>query len=144
MPAICTNVNRRNPLTPQPGGGLGQLIGGPITLHFDTDETRKNTRRDNYACPHSWSRNHPCPETAPAQPPTVPKGATLNAGSFPARPHGPSRQNRRQGDAGYNTIANAAGQPAGMVSHSSSVTCSARKKWLSTCGPSLRSPEAVC
>lgn len=128
MPAICTNVNRRNPLTPQPGGGFGQLVGGPITLHFDTDATRKDTRR-NFACPGSWNKNHPCPETAPPQPHTVPKGSSLNRGSFPARPHGPSRQNKQRGDTGYNTIANAAGQPAGMVSQCSSAMCKAQKAY---------------
>lgn len=115
MPAICTNVNRSNPLTPQPGGGLGQIIGGQITMHFDTDKTRKDTRRD-FACPDNWKNHHDCPETNPAQPQTVPKGSSLNHGSFPARPHGPSRQNKQKGDPGWNTIANAAGQPAGIVS----------------------------
>lgn len=115
MPAICTNLNRRNPLTPRPGGGLGQLVGGPITLHFDTD-TKRRDRRRAFACPSSWKRNHACPETNPAQPKTVPAGASLDDGAYAARPYAPARQNKRMGDAGWNTIENDRGLNSGMVS----------------------------
>ncbi|KAJ4288855.1 hypothetical protein N0V88_007185 [Collariella sp. IMI 366227] len=62
LPAICQNVNRRNPLTPRPGAGFGALQGAThVELHYDTNSARKN------------------------------------------------------GDAGYNAIANAAGMHSGMM-----------------------------
>jgi hypothetical protein len=112
MPAICENINRRNPMTRRANGGLGEIVGGEIELHFDTDATRKE-RRNNEICPSSWVSNHQCPETNPAQPHTVPRGAMLGSGSYPARPF--NRQGLTIGMTGYNRIGDAAGNDAGMI-----------------------------
>ena len=52
MPAICENVNSRNPLS---NNGLGQIAGGPIELHYDVNRDDRNTRRGKTACPSGWS-----------------------------------------------------------------------------------------
>lgn len=117
LPAICTNINRGSgsSLERLPGGGLGKLINGLLTLHFDTDKARKKVRR-NLACPDNWREGRDCPETNPPQPNTVPNGTSLEEGAYPARPFMPARQGKQRGDKGWNTIADNDGQAAGLVS----------------------------
>jgi hypothetical protein len=90
LPAICTNVNRRNPLQRVGTRHISRLQNAEyIELNFDTDERRKDARRSG-ACPGTWKTTHPCPETNPAQPPTVPGGASLGDGSFAAARYNPN------------------------------------------------------
>lgn len=65
MPAICENVNQRDPLMGT-AGDRDSPINGPIRLHADFD-TKRNRRRGRKACPGSWKKSHSCPETS--QPP---------------------------------------------------------------------------
>ncbi len=114
LPAICQNVNRRNPLTPRTTG-FGALQGAShLELHYDTNTARTDTRR-GIACPSGWKKTHVCPETN--QPETVPAGSRLGSGSFPARryvdPNLPVPLQR--GEPGYNAIANRAGGHSGMI-----------------------------
>jgi hypothetical protein len=113
LPATCTKINRGSgsSLERLPGGGLGKLINGLLTLHLDTDKARKKARR-NLACPDNWRESHDCPETNPPQPNTT----SLEEGSYPARPYMPARQGKQRGDKGWNTIADNNGQAAGLVS----------------------------
>jgi hypothetical protein len=74
LPSICKNVNRRNPIN---NNGLGTLVSGPVTLHYDTDIDHKDTRR-SIACPGNWKTNHRCPETD--QPLVVSQGNSLQTG----------------------------------------------------------------
>jgi hypothetical protein len=117
MPAICTNVHWRNSLQAEPAAGgqnLGQLAGGAahIELHYDTDVTRKAQRRDS-VCTSDWARLHPCPENNPAQPPTVPSGASYNRGSWPAQRFNPSGLTISR--PGYNRIADDQGNDSGLI-----------------------------
>lgn len=114
LPAICQNVNRRNPLTPRTTG-FGALQGvNHVELHYDTDGGRINSRR-NVACPSNWKLTHTCPE--PNQPETVPAGSRLGSGSYPARRYvDPTLPAPLViGDPGYNAIANRAGGHSGMI-----------------------------
>jgi len=99
LPAICNNVAQVNQL------------GVPIDLHFDKNNNRKKARR-NAACPSRWKFQHACPEAG--QPQTVGKDTSLNQGSFAARPYGRT-QGMTQGMAGWNRIADGAGQFSGMM-----------------------------
>jgi hypothetical protein len=111
MPAICENVNRRNPLQPE-GAGYGALQGvAYVELNFDTNESRKNQRR-GAVCPNNWSKNHPCPETNPPQPVTVKAGLTVSSGWTPMR-YNPT--NLLMGAAGYNRIADPTGANSNMI-----------------------------
>lgn len=114
LPAICSNVNQRNPLEVQSPGRPGQYgklrSVSYIEMNYDTDTQRKDGRRDS-VCPCKWSSTHTCPETN--QPPTVPGGSSYSSGSFAAARL--IQPNVQKGDVGYNTIANAAGIVSGMV-----------------------------
>jgi len=98
LPAICKNVEQRNPL------------GTTFDLHFDKNANRKRTRR-GIACPTKWKSTHSCPERN--QPDTVGQGDVLGQGSFPARPYG--RAGLAQGAPGWNRIADATGAFSGMI-----------------------------
>lgn len=121
MPAICRNVNQRNPLQNVPGvagaGNLGALDTGHtpgglsyITLNYDTNPANKRRRR-TAACPNSWPATHHCPE--PNQPPVVQartggrQGDLWGMGSWQGVRWNPN--NLPPGSAAYNLIANAAG-----------------------------------
>ena len=117
LPAICQNVNRRNPLQNLGGGKLGELQGNDfIELNFDTDSARHDAR-NNGVCPRNWKSNHPCPETIAgsgiSQPNTVPAGSSYGDGSYPAARF--IQQNLVQGNAGFNKIADAVGGDSGMI-----------------------------
>lgn len=117
LPAICQNVNRRNPLNNIAGGGLGELQGiDSIELNYDTDKLRHDGRNRG-VCPGSWKRRHSCPETNAVsginQPRTVPAGSSYGFGSYPAARF--VQQNLVQGDAGFNKIADANGGDSGMI-----------------------------
>ena len=72
MPSICANVARRNPMV------NGIIVGGPISLTYDTDTHRRDDRRDQQ-CPDNWKSHHPCPEQNLALP-------VVPAGSWVGRP----------------------------------------------------------
>ena len=55
MPSICANVARRNAMV------NSIIVGGPISLTYDTDTDRRNQRR-NQQCPDNWKSHHVCPE----------------------------------------------------------------------------------
>ena len=55
MPSICANVARRNPMV------NSIIVGGPISLTYDTDTDRSKQRR-NQQCPDNWKSHHVCPE----------------------------------------------------------------------------------
>jgi hypothetical protein len=112
LPAICKNVNNRNPIA---GGGDSSpgtltLQGGVdhIELNADTDKTRHDAR-NGAACPERWKNSHACPERG--QPVTVPRGASVGSGSFVGQKY----NNVPQGDAGSNMIADAAGTYRGLL-----------------------------
>ncbi|KFA82003.1 hypothetical protein S40288_07998 [Stachybotrys chartarum IBT 40288] len=117
MPAICQNVHVTYPLnTINQGTGLnghGTLQGqSHLLLHFDRGGNAA-TRR-GIACSGNFAAGHlgnPCPSLN--QPHTVPFGAMLGRGSYPAARFNPT--NIAPGNPGYNTIANAAGQYSGMM-----------------------------
>lgn len=113
MPSICRNVNSRNPLQIVPGiagaNNLGELDPGQtpggldyIVLHYDTDTSRKNDRRDD-ACPESWYTTHNCPEGD--QPPVVASGSSWSQGGYAGVRWNPGNA-LAIGSAGYNVIAN--------------------------------------
>ena len=114
LPANCSNVHQRNKLQVIPPGEPGQygkLQGvNHIELNFDTDQTRKDGRR-NAICPCSWKSSHPCPEKN--QPVTVPAGGCFSKKSYAAARL--NQPNVKMGDSGYNTIANQFGTVSGMV-----------------------------
>ena len=111
LPAICQNVNRRNPLQPLGAGRLGQLQGNAfIELNYDTSNVRREARNSG-VCPGSWKRTHACPETS--QPNTVPAGSSYGSGSYPAARF--IQQGLVQGNAGFNKIADATGGDSGMI-----------------------------
>lgn len=111
LPAICQNVNRRNPLEILGGGRLGKLLGNDyIELNYDTDKGRHDARNRG-VCPGSWKNRHPCPETN--QPNTVPAGSSYGSGSYPAARY--IQNGLVQGSAGFNKIADATGQYSGMI-----------------------------
>lgn len=113
LPAICSNVNRRNRLTNYGPGKYGPLIGNDhVVMHYDTDSTRKSERRDgpNGVCKSSWKSHHPCPETS--QPNTVPGGSSYKNSYAPAR-YNPN--NVGFGKSGYNRIADPQGGDSGMI-----------------------------
>lgn len=112
LPAICKNVNNRNPIS---GGGASSpgtltLQGGVdyIELNADTDQARHDSR-NGAACPDRWKRTHACPERD--QPVTVPRGASVGSGSFVGRKY----NNVPQGDDGSNMIADAQSNYRGMI-----------------------------
>jgi hypothetical protein len=114
LPSICENVNRRNPLNRIPAG-LTTLQGvNHVELHYDTNSARRDARRGT-VCPNNWKNHHPCPETNPRQPNTVPQGAALGTGggSYPPARYNPN--GLTMGDPAYNTIANASGGTSGMI-----------------------------
>lgn len=125
MPAICRNVNQRNPLLAVSGnlaaGNLGKLNPGNtpgglnyLQLTYDTNNNNKRGRR-NAACPSRWKLTHPCPE--PNQPLTVASGDSWNFGGYIGQ--GWNRAPLGQlvpGQAGYNVIADPANTgPSGMM-----------------------------
>jgi len=116
LPAICRNVNRRNPLanTVTTNGrlGLGNLRGtNYIELNYDTDSQRHAERR-NDVCPKNWKQTHTCPETD--QPRTVRKGSSLGDGSFAVARYN-SNPPVTLGQAGFNKIADDQGAFSGMI-----------------------------
>ena len=117
LPAICQNVNRRNPLQNRGGGRLGELQGNAfIELNFDTNDKRHDARNRG-VCPGTWKNTHSCPETVAgsgiSQPNTVPAGSSYGFGSYPAARF--IQQNLVQGNPGFNKIADAAGGYSGMI-----------------------------
>ena len=117
LPAICQNVNRRNPLQNLGGGRLGKLQGNAfIELNFDTSSVRHEARNSG-VCPRTWKNTHSCPETVAgsgiSQPNTVPGGSSYGSGSYPAARF--IQQNLVQGNAGFNKIADATGGDSGMI-----------------------------
>ncbi|KAF7558106.1 hypothetical protein G7Z17_g84 [Cylindrodendrum hubeiense] len=118
VPALCENVHQQYPLntythTPQPGQsvtGHSTLQGRThLLLHFDTGA--KSQIQRGVACNTGWKKRHVCPETN--QPHTVPEGAVLGDGSFPAARWNPN--GLKFGDSGYNRIADRLGQFSGMM-----------------------------
>lgn len=127
MPAICRNVNQRNPLLAVPGfagaGNVGVLNPGNtpggldyLVLNYDTNNNNKRRRR-NAACPSSWKLNpiNHCPRVG--QPPTVESGSSWSFGGFIGQ--GWNRAPLGQllpGQAGYNAIADIMNTgPSGMM-----------------------------
>ncbi|MCJ1283616.1 hypothetical protein MMC26_002947 [Xylographa opegraphella] len=111
LPAICQNVNRRNPLTALGPGQYGTLLGNDhIELNYDTDAARHEARNKD-VCPGSWKNTHPCPETN--QPYTVPQGSSYNHGGYPPARYNPN--NLAPGASGYNKIADSQGGESGMI-----------------------------
>lgn len=125
MPAICRNVNQRNPLLAVVGnlqaGNLGRLNPGNtpggldyLTLTFDTNANNKRGRR-NRACPSSWKLGNPCPKLD--QPLTVASGDSWSFGGYIGQ--GWNRAPLGQlvlGQAGYNVIADVTNAgPSGMM-----------------------------
>ncbi|KNB10683.1 hypothetical protein FOXG_10827 [Fusarium oxysporum f. sp. lycopersici 4287] len=116
VPASCENVHQQYPLATTvhaaPAGavtGHHTILGARshLQLHFDRNDNIGGQR--GKACAKSWKNHHNCPESN--QPDTVPSGAMLGDDSFPAARWNPN--NLVMGDAGYNRIANAAGQFSG-------------------------------
>lgn len=112
LPAICKNVNNRNPINGGGDSSPGTLIlpagVDHIELNSDPDESRHSTR-NGQACPSRWKISHACPE--PGQPRTVPKGASVGFGSF----IGQKFNNVPQGGDGSNMIADRFGNYRGMI-----------------------------
>ena len=89
LPAICKNVNARNPINGGGDNAPGTLInpagGDHIDLNIDTSDARCKQRR-RAACPSTWKLIHnprqpfACPE--PNQPLTVPQGESIITGGF--------------------------------------------------------------
>ncbi|QKD48531.2 uncharacterized protein FOBCDRAFT_236188 [Fusarium oxysporum Fo47] len=118
VPASCENVHQQYPLATTvhaaPAGVVTShhtILGARshLQLHFDRDDNSGGRR--GKACAKNWKNHHNCPESN--QPDTVPAGAMMGDGSFPAARWNPN--NLVMGDAGYNRIANAAGQFSGMM-----------------------------
>jgi hypothetical protein len=119
MPAICQNVNSKNPLLGVPGvaGALGDLDPGRtpnglpyLQLDYDTTPGASKDRRA-LVCPENWKSKHACPETN--QPPIVPQEGSWADGWHGVRwnPNG-----LLFGQSGYNSIANEFGTAAsGMI-----------------------------
>ncbi|KAH7189973.1 hypothetical protein BKA60DRAFT_602077 [Fusarium oxysporum] len=118
VPALCENVHQQYPLATTvhaaPAGavtGHHTILGARSYLQLQFDRDDNSGGRRGKACAKNWKNHHNCPESKQLD--TVPAGAMLGDGSFPATRWNPD--NLVMGDAGYNRIANAAGQFSGML-----------------------------